>query len=52
VSYDRANNIFRALVARSKFADKEGFGLGESGGIALQDHNDEVSYRSIKIREM
>lgn len=52
VSYERGSNIFHALVARSKYAEKEGFGLHESGGISLQDHNDKVSYRSIKIREL
>ena len=52
VSYTRGDNIFRALVARSKFEGEEGFGMVEAGGISLQDHNDKVSYRSIKIREI
>ncbi|MCZ6674332.1 MAG: DUF1080 domain-containing protein [Verrucomicrobia bacterium] len=52
VQYDRGNNIYRALVARSKYKDKEGFGLGEKGYIALTDHHDKVSFRSIKIREL
>jgi hypothetical protein len=52
VQYDRGNNIYHALVARSKYAGKEGFGLGEKGYIALTDHHDKVSFRSIKIREL
>ena len=52
VQYDRGNNIFRALVARSKYAGKEGFGLGKKGYIAITDHHDKVSFRSIKIREL
>ncbi len=52
VEYERGNNIYRALIARSKYADIENFGLSEKGHILLQDHNDEVSYRSIKIREL
>ena len=52
VSYSRGDNIFRALVAHSKFEGKEGFGMVEAGGISLQDHKDKVSYRSIKIREI
>ncbi len=50
VEYVRGNNIFRALVARSKFAVNEGFGMAEEAPILLQDHNDEVRYRNIKIR--
>jgi hypothetical protein len=52
VEYERGTNIYHALVARSKYADKEGFGLGEKGYIALTDHHDRVSFRSIKIREL
>lgn len=52
VEYTRGNNIYRALIARSKYADKEGFGLGEKGYISLQDHHDRVSFRSLKIREL
>lgn len=51
VQYNRGDNIFKALVARSKYADKEGFGLGDKGFISLQDHHDQVSFRSLKIRE-
>ncbi len=52
VEYPLGNNIYRALIARSKYAEIEDFGLSEKGHILLQDHNDEVSYRSIKIREL
>lgn len=52
VQYERGSNIFHALVARSKYADKEGFGLGEKGPISIQDHHDKVSFRSLKIREL
>jgi hypothetical protein len=51
VEYERGSNIYKALVARSKYAKYEGFGLAEKGPILLQDHNDYVSFRSIKIRE-
>ncbi len=52
VEYERGSNIYDALVARSKYENYENFGLGEKGLLLLQNHNDEVSYRSLKIREL
>jgi len=52
LSYERGSNIYAALVARSKYQYFKDFGLVEKGRILLQDHNDEVSYRSIRIREL
>ncbi|TWT93586.1 3-keto-disaccharide hydrolase [Neorhodopirellula pilleata] len=39
-------------VAASKFGKWDGFGEATSGHICLQDHNDEVSYRNIRIRKL
>lgn len=52
VEYQRGTNIYDALIARSKYAEIENFGLSKKGHVLLQDHNDLVSYRSIKIREL
>lgn len=40
------------MVEKSKFSDWEDFGQHRTGHIALQDHNDKVSFRNIKIREL
>jgi hypothetical protein len=51
VEYDRGSQIFRNLVAKSKFSGFEGFGEAVSGHLLLQDHGNEVSFRSVKVRE-
>lgn len=52
VDFDRRSPALGALVARSKFAGRKGFGGAEQGAILLQDHGDRVDFRSIKLREL
>lgn len=51
LQYKRGGKKFRRGVAGSKFKHIKNFGEVDSGHILLQDHNDVVSFRNIKIRE-
>ncbi len=51
LSYDRSSKAYEDAWKLSKFKDTEPvFGCVEKGHILLQDHNDEVSFRNIKIK--
>jgi hypothetical protein len=52
VSTTMFDDSWKKLVAGSKFASMPGFGIYKKGKIALQDHNDEVWYRNIMIKEL
>ena len=52
VEYNRFSQMFEALVNYSKYQQWQNFGRWPEGLILLQDHGNEVSFRSIKIREL
>lgn len=52
VEYDLGTARFDSLLAISKYAPIEGFADKRAGHIVLQDHSDDVWFRSIKIRDL
>lgn len=52
VSTTMWDDNWRKMIAGSKFAGWQGFGVQKSGKIALQDHGDAVWYRNIVIKEL
>ncbi|PTY08007.1 DUF1080 domain-containing protein [Opitutaceae bacterium EW11] len=50
--YERGSAAFRDAVARSKYHTIPGFGEWQDGHLLLQDHGNEVSFQSIKLRDL
>ena len=46
------NDDWNKRVAKSKFSKFEQFGKAGNGHLCLQDHGDEVAFRSIKVRRL
>ena len=51
VEFDITTPDFAALLAKSKYRTIPGFAERRRGHVILQDHGDEVYFRSIKVRE-
>jgi len=50
VEFELGTPQMDSLIAQSKYRDIKGFAQKRAGHIVLQDHVDEVYFRSIKIR--
>ncbi len=52
VEYELWTDNWKQMVANSKFKEMPDFGKAKKGHIALQDHDDRVWYKNIKIRKL
>lgn len=52
LEYTLWDDDWKARVAASKFASMPDYGLRETGHVVLQDHGNEVWFRSIRIRRL
>ncbi len=52
VEHELWSDEWKALVAGSKFNEMPRYGLATEGHLCLQDHDDPVWYRNIKIRPL
>lgn len=52
LQYECGDPSLMAQIAKTKFKDVKGFGTHIPGHILLTSHNDEASFRNIKIREL
>src|SRR5690606_24305596 len=52
VSTTMFDENWKKMIAGSKFAKMPGFGTYKKGKIVLQDHDDKVWFRNIKIKEL
>lgn len=52
VSYELWTPEWEAMVAKSKFKSREGYGRSRKGRIGLQDHGDKVWFRNLSITRL
>lgn len=50
--FDISSDEYKALLAKSKFADWKDFNAMKKGHLCFQDHGDVVSFRTIRIKTL
>ena len=52
LAYDVNSNAWKDMISKSKFSSLEEFASSGPGQIGFQDHDNEVRYKNIKIKEI
>jgi hypothetical protein len=52
LEYECGSEVVKAGVVASKFKNTAGFGSKVKGHLLLQDHESEVWFRNVKLREL
>ena len=52
VEFEIGSDALKAAIAKSKYKNFPKFGEKTSSPILLQDHGDEISVRTLKLREL
>jgi hypothetical protein len=52
LQYELGSPMLKSAIQKSKFKDVARFGTRQNGHVLLQDHNDQVWFRTIKIRRL
>jgi hypothetical protein len=52
LEFELGSQTLKDAIAESKFKPMEGFGSIRRGHIDLQDHDSEVWFKNIRIREL
>lgn len=52
IEYEINSADWKKRVAGSKFKEYPNYGLAKSGHIGLQDHNNKISFRNLKIKKL
>jgi hypothetical protein len=52
VEFERGSEALKKLIAESKYKSIAGFGESAKGHLLIQDHFNEVAYRSLKLRKL